>query len=339
MACRAASAATCLPGSCLIRCRSGQVLEGLLADTRKARGKRHPLPSLVSVAVAGTAAALSGPLAIAQAAACWDQEVLAAHGCWVSPRTGLRVAPSASMLDMTARITAWTRTQFEAALTAAVAALALDPAVPAALCRAPRAAAGASRRKSGRSGNAKRAGGGELPGGEAGRLASSAPPAAPVARTLPPAGIPGTSPHARAVAVDEKERKGAKAAVAGKCTLLAAVTHTPGIVITQDRVAESREGSTRSATSSRCSRRCRSPGPSSPATPCRRTGTTPCSSGRSRTRHSAVAHPGQPAEPERDPECAVLGNHARRRRDQRDQPRPDRDPHHPRPACPRRHWL
>ena len=54
-------------------------LEGRLADTRKARGKRHELASLVSVLVAGVAAALSGPLAVAQAAAGWDQEVLAAH--------------------------------------------------------------------------------------------------------------------------------------------------------------------------------------------------------------------------------------------------------------------
>src|SRR6266581_3035360 len=58
-----------------------EALEGLLTDTRKARGKRHPLPSLVSVAVAGAAAALSGPLAVAQAAVGWDQETLAAHGC------------------------------------------------------------------------------------------------------------------------------------------------------------------------------------------------------------------------------------------------------------------
>ena len=61
-----------------------------MTDKRKPRGKRHPLPSLVSVAVAGPAALCTGPLAMAQAAARWDQEVLAAHGCWVSPRTGKR---------------------------------------------------------------------------------------------------------------------------------------------------------------------------------------------------------------------------------------------------------
>jgi hypothetical protein len=41
------------------------------------------------------------------------------------------------------------------------------------------------------------------------------------------------------VAVDGKERKGAKAGGKQKVHLLAAVTHTPGIVIAQDKVAKS----------------------------------------------------------------------------------------------------
>ena len=106
------------------------VLEGRLTDTRKPRGKRHPLPSLVSVLVAGVASGHGGPLAVAQAAAGWDQEVLAAHGCRVAPRTGLRVAPSASMLDRLGKLL--DADEFEAALSAAVAAAALDPAIPAA---------------------------------------------------------------------------------------------------------------------------------------------------------------------------------------------------------------
>jgi hypothetical protein len=105
-------------------------LEGLLADPRRARGKRHALSSLVSVLVAGAAAGCTGPLAVAQAASGWGQEVLAAHGCWASPRTGLRVAPSASMLDRLPGLL--DPDEFEAALTSAVAVLALDPAVPAA---------------------------------------------------------------------------------------------------------------------------------------------------------------------------------------------------------------
>ena len=105
-------------------------LEGRLTDTRKPRGKRHPLASLVSVAAAGLAAACPGPLAVAQAAAGWDQEVLAAHGCWISPRTGKRAAPSASMLDRLPKLL--DPDELEAALPAAVAAAALDPAVPAA---------------------------------------------------------------------------------------------------------------------------------------------------------------------------------------------------------------
>jgi hypothetical protein len=55
---------------------------------RKPRGKRH---LLVSVMVAGVASGHGGTLAVAQAAS-WDQDVLAGHGCRVSPRTGLRPA-------------------------------------------------------------------------------------------------------------------------------------------------------------------------------------------------------------------------------------------------------
>ncbi len=75
-----------------------EALARRLADLRGLKRIRHQLASLVSVAVGGTAAGLGGPLAIAQAAAGWDQDVLAVHGCRVSPRTGLRVAPSASTL-------------------------------------------------------------------------------------------------------------------------------------------------------------------------------------------------------------------------------------------------
>ena len=207
-------------------------LEGRLTDTRKARGKRHPLPSLVSVAVAGAAAALSGPLAVAQAAAGWDQETLAAHGCWVRPRTGLRAAPSASMLDRLGKLL--DPDEFEAALTAAVAALALDPAVPAAYAahRAGQRHAQEERRK-------KR---------------KRKPPAAESFREdgdgwfrphprhpwLDPAacGDPGHVPARQGVAVDGKERKLAKAGGGKKVHLLAAVTHTPGIVIGQDKVAK-----------------------------------------------------------------------------------------------------
>ncbi|MGH7489621.1 MAG: hypothetical protein ACREMY_29070, partial [bacterium] len=51
-----------------------EALAGRLGDLRKPRGIRHQLASLVSVAVAGTAAGHGGPLAIAQAAAGWDQD-------------------------------------------------------------------------------------------------------------------------------------------------------------------------------------------------------------------------------------------------------------------------
>ena len=52
-------------------------------------------------------------------------------------------------------------------------------------------------------------------------------------------GDPGHVPARQGVAVDGKERKGAKAGGKKKVHLLAAVTHTPGIVIGQDKVAKS----------------------------------------------------------------------------------------------------
>ncbi len=155
-------------------------LEDRLTDTRKARGKRHPLPSLVSVMIAGAAAAHGGPLAVAQAAAGWDQDVLAAHGCRVSPRTGLRVAPSASMLGRLGKLL--DADELEAALSASVAAAALDPAIPAAY---------AAHRQ-----------------------------------------------DERRRAEEKRERKLAKAGGKKKVHLLAAVTHVPGLVIAQDRVAK-----------------------------------------------------------------------------------------------------
>jgi len=206
------------------------------------------------VAAAGTAAALSGPLAIAQAAARWDQEVLAAHGCWTCPRTGLRAAPAASMLDRLGKLL--DPDEFEAALTAAVAALALDPAIPAAY-----AAHRAEQRREQEEKRKKR---------------KRMPPAAEAFREerqegwfrphpahpwLDPAacGDPGHVPARQGVAVDGKERKLAKAGGNGKVHLLAAVTHAPGIVIAQDKVA----GKANEISHFKpCSRRSRWPGPS-----------------------------------------------------------------------------
>ena len=185
----------------------------------------------MSVLVAGAACGHGSPLAVAQAAEGWDQELLAAHGCRVHPVTGRRVAPSARtlyripvMLDAD---------EFEAALAGALADAALDPAVPAAYAAAP---GGAAARAGAEAEEAEAAGRGILPGGKGGRLvpATSAP-------RLDPAvcGDPGHVPARQGVAVDGKERKGAKAGGKKKVHLLAAVTHTPGIVIGQDKVAKS----------------------------------------------------------------------------------------------------
>ena len=208
-------------------------LAGRLTDVRKARGKRHPLPSLVSVLVAGVAAALSGPLAVAQAAAGWDQEVLAGHGCRISPRTGLRVPPSASMLDRLPKLL--DADEFEAALSASLAAIALDPAIPAAYAAH---RAGGQREKEEKQKKRKR----KPPAAESfreerqdGRFRPH-----PLHPWLNPAvtGDPVHVPARRAVAVDGKERKLAKAGGKKKVHLLGAITHVTGLVIGQDKVAK-----------------------------------------------------------------------------------------------------
>src|SRR5216683_1057195 len=102
-----------------------QALEERLADPRKPRGIRHSLGSLVPVLVAGVACGYSSPLAIAGAAAGWDQEVLAGHGCRQNPVTGLHEPPSASTLGrLPALLDA---DQLEAGLSAQAAPAALDP--------------------------------------------------------------------------------------------------------------------------------------------------------------------------------------------------------------------
>ena len=210
---------------------SRESLEGRLTDVRKDRGKRHELVSLVPVMAGAAAGAHYGPLQAAQAAEGWGQEVLAAHGCRVSPRTGLRVAPSASMRDRLGKLL--DPDESGTALPAAVAVVALDLAIPAAY------AAHRAERQRGREGARKK----------------RKPPAAgsfredredgwfrphPAHPWLDPAacGDPGHVPARRAVAVDGKERKGAKAGGGRKVHLLAAVTHVPGLVIAQDKVAK-----------------------------------------------------------------------------------------------------
>jgi predicted transposase YbfD/YdcC len=208
-----------------------RALAARLTDRRKRRGIRHELAPVVSVLVAGAACGYRGPLAIAEAAAGWDQELLAAHGCRVSPATGLRVAPSARTLYRVPE--GLDADELEAALTGALADAALDPQVT--------AAAAAKRQK-------------EL-GKKEKKRKQKAPAAGsfrqeredgwfrphPLHPWLDPAvtGDRGHVPARHAVAVDGKERKGAKAGGNKKVHLLAAVTHTPGIVIAQDKVAKS----------------------------------------------------------------------------------------------------
>jgi predicted transposase YbfD/YdcC len=209
------------------------VLEERLTDPRDPRGIRHSLPSLVSVLVAGVACGYGGPLAIAQAAAGWDQEVLAAHGCRVSPVTGQRIPPSAST---TGRLPALLDgDELEAALSAWAAPAALDPQVV--------ARAAARRRREKRERESKGSRRRKPPAAQALRQSreDGQVRAAPGHPWLDPAitGDPGHLPARPAVAVDGKERKLAKAGGKKKVHLIAAVTHVPGIVIGQDKVAKS----------------------------------------------------------------------------------------------------
>jgi predicted transposase YbfD/YdcC len=207
-----------------------EVLEARLTDPRKPRGIRHRLASLVSVLVAGVACGYSSILAIAGAAAGWDQEVLTGHGCRRNPVTGLCEPPSASTLGrLPALLDA---DELEAGLSAQAAPAALDPRLAA------RIAARAAGRKAGGTKKRRR----KPPAGEALRetRADGLVRAAPGHPWLDPAvtGDPGHHPARCAVAVDGKERKLAKAGGNKKVHLLAAITHGTGLVIGQDKVAK-----------------------------------------------------------------------------------------------------
>ena len=209
-----------------------EVLQARLSDPRKRRGIRHSLSSLVSVLVAGVACGYSGPLAVAGAAAGWDQEVLAAHGTRRNPRTGVHEPPSASTLGrLLALLDA---DELEAGLSAWVAPAALDPRLAAriaARAAAGKAAAGDKKRRRRKPAAA-----------EALRetRADGWVRAAPGHPWLDPAvtGDLAHRPARPAVGVDGKERKLAKAGGKKKVHLLGAITHVTGLVIGQDRVAK-----------------------------------------------------------------------------------------------------
>jgi len=214
--------------------RAASLREALarLADPRRRRGIRHSLASLVSVLVAGVACGYTGPLAIAQAAAGWDQELLAAHGTRRNPVTGLHEPPSASTLG---RLPALLDADvLEAGLSGWAAAAALGAGLAARV-----AARRASKKEKKQEGRRRR----KPPAAKA--LREVRPDgwvrAAPGHPWLDPAvtGGPHHAPARPAVAVDGKERKLAKAAGKPKVHLLAAVTHVAGLVIGQDKVAKS----------------------------------------------------------------------------------------------------
>ena len=151
-------------------------------------------------------------------------------------------------------------------------------------------------------------------------------------------GDPGHVPARRAVAVDGKERKLAKAGGNKKVHLLAAVTHVPGLVIAQDKVAKAGKANEISHFKPLLAPLPLDGVPDNGGRHAGEQGQRPVPA-RGQERALPVADPGQPAGPERAAERPALGNGPGRRRHQRDQPRPDRDPHHPRPARSRGHRL
>jgi predicted transposase YbfD/YdcC len=205
-----------------------EVLEARLTDPRRRRGIRHSLGSLVSVLVAGVACGYSGPLAIAGAAAGWDQEVLAAHGTRRNPVTRQHEPPSASTLGrLPALLDA---DELEAGLSAWLAPAALDPQLATRIAaRAEAAKAGTKRRRRPPAGEALR----EVRADGWFRAAPGHPWPGPAVT-----GDPAHRPAVPAVGVDGKERKLAKAAGKKKVHLLGAITHGTGLVIGQDRAAK-----------------------------------------------------------------------------------------------------
>jgi len=207
-----------------------EVLERRITDPRKPRGVRHTLSSLVSVLVAGVACGYSSFLAIAGAAAGWDPEVLAAHGTRRNRVTGAYEPPSASTLGRLPAVL--DSDELEAAISGWLAGPALDPAAPARIAG----------RAAGKTGARKPRQPKKPPAAASLRKVSASGQvrAAPGHPWLEPAvtGDPGHRPVLRAVAVDGKERKLAKAGGKKKVHLLGAVAHHTGAVIGQDRVAK-----------------------------------------------------------------------------------------------------
>lgn len=217
-------------------CSLREVLAVRITDPRCRRGRRYRLESLLSVLIAGVACGYDSFLAIADAAAGWDQDVLGAHGVRINPATGAYQAPSASTLTrLPARLDA---DELEAAISHWVACWALDPTTPARIARGGQAA------RTGQDTTSR-----------AGSKRRRKPPAAAALARVNEAGhrqaAPGHPwldatvivdsahrPARVALAVDGKERRLAKAGAKTKVHLLGALVHHLGALIGQDRVAK-----------------------------------------------------------------------------------------------------
>ena len=215
-------------------CSLRQVLETRITDPRCRRGIRYRLASVLSVLIAGVACGYDSLLAIANAAAGWDQDVLAAHGVRINPVTGAYEAPSASTLTrLSARLDA---DELEAALSAWVAGWALDPTTPAQIARRAARAGQGPKNRGGKKRKRKPAAAAAL----ARVTQAGHRQAAPDHPWLDPGVIVDSAyrPARVALAVDGTQRKLAKAGAKTKVHLLGALVHHLGALIGQDRVAK-----------------------------------------------------------------------------------------------------
>jgi predicted transposase YbfD/YdcC len=218
------------------------VLAGL-TDRRSRRGVRHSLASVLSVLVVAVACGAAGPLAVAQFAAGFSQELLAALGCRRDRRTGLLKAPSASTFDRVRHCV--DVTELEAALSSWAAARALTPrpapapepapvAVPEPPVAVPEPPVVAAPARPKRPSAAD-----ELREVRADGWVRAAPEHPFVDPQV--LGDPGHRPARAGLGVDGKERRGARKGGRRKVHLLAALVHHTGLVVGREAVARSRK--------------------------------------------------------------------------------------------------
>ena len=207
---------------------------------------------MLSVLIAGVACGYDSLLAIANAAAGWDQDVLAAHEVRINPVTGAYEAPSASTLTrLSARLDA---DELEAALSAWVAGWALDPTTPAQIARRAARAGQGRKNRGGKKRKRKPAAAAAL----ARVTQAGHRQAAPDHPWLDPAVIVDSAhrPTRVALAVDGTQRKLAKAGAKTKVHLLGALVGVTSVRSSARTGSPRPRKRMRSSISFRCWSRC-----------------------------------------------------------------------------------